>query len=70
MANCCVDRPNWTLAESWNLWCVIEHLAVTPSLLNELCTIAKPYMESLVNLGEPDWHSKLDDIAQELAGTV
>lgn len=27
LPNCCIDDPSWSLASSWNLWCVVEQLA-------------------------------------------
>ena len=27
LPNCQIDQPDWSLAASWNVWCVVEHLA-------------------------------------------
>jgi hypothetical protein len=34
LPNCRIERPDWSLADSWNTWCVVERLADRPDELN------------------------------------
>ncbi|MCB1671373.1 MAG: amidoligase family protein [Gammaproteobacteria bacterium] len=37
LPNCVIDAPDWSLAESWNVWCLVEELACQPQQLAMLC---------------------------------
>ncbi|SEG29510.1 amidoligase family protein [Marinobacterium lutimaris] len=36
LPNCQIERPGWSPADSWNVWCVVEALANDPQALEEL----------------------------------
>ncbi|WP_082859297.1 amidoligase family protein [Microbulbifer sp. Q7] len=36
LPNCQIEKPGWSLASSWNIWCVVEALAVQPELQAQL----------------------------------
>lgn len=36
MPNCCIDESQWSLASSWNIWCVVEQLANDEASLTAL----------------------------------
>lgn len=42
LPNCDIDNPDWSLANAWNDWCVVERLAENETLLN---MVAKDYLE-------------------------
>ncbi len=37
LPNCRIDKEDWSLAEDWNLWWVVEELANQPEKLQALC---------------------------------
>lgn len=42
LPNCCIDHPEWSLASSWNIWCVVERLANDGASLAKL---SKAFLE-------------------------
>lgn len=36
MPNCHIERDDWSLADAWNLWCVVEKLASRPDDMRDL----------------------------------
>ncbi|MEE4659921.1 MAG: amidoligase family protein [Halieaceae bacterium] len=66
LPNCEIERGDWLLAESWNLWCVIEQLANDPGTLDELCSQCRRYESQLVNFTRAPWHKTLDRILDDL----
>ncbi len=66
LPNCEIEQPDWGLYRSWNLWCVVEHLATEPSLLARFRREALEFHGRLITLGEPPWHPELDRIQQDL----
>ena len=67
LPNCQIDQPGWRLAESWQLWCVVEALADDAGLLADLADQYRDYDSNLINLGEPPWHDTLDTLLGDLA---
>lgn len=37
LPNCKIDEPNWSIAEEWNRWILIERLASDPESISRLC---------------------------------
>ncbi len=66
MPNCEIEQPGWSLHQSWNAWCVVEALAndrrLISSLRQEWLTEQQKTIPSLT----PSWHSKLDEIWNDL----
>ena len=66
LPNCEIEQDDWSLATSWNLWCVLETLSEDDALREEM--IEHWHLEraqSRFNLERP-WHQKLDAIYQDL----
>lgn len=65
LPNCEIDQSTWSLAQSWNIWCVVESLANRQNLLAEL---SKQWFEhqSIIQLKKAPWHSTLDQLHQNL----
>lgn len=66
LPNCEIEQPDWGLAESWNIWCVVEYLAATPAVLQSMCAQWASYEQNLINLQEEPWHTELAQIHAEL----
>tara|TARA_R110000823_G_scaffold27609_20_gene80568 strand:- start:35416 stop:36444 length:1029 start_codon:yes stop_codon:yes gene_type:complete len=67
MPNCEINRPGWRLANSWNPWCVVEALADSPELLDDLSAQFRRHDGNLLNLRRPAWHQTLDQLLHDLA---
>ncbi len=37
LPNSCISSPNWTLAQEWNNWVIVEEVANNPELLRSMC---------------------------------
>lgn len=37
LANCCIDDPDWSIAQPWSRWLQVEQLAQNPEGLHECC---------------------------------
>lgn len=66
LPNCEIERSDWTLSESWNLWCVVEHIAANDTLRHELITQWRNVQDNLLNLKDNPWHQRLDEIHRDL----
>lgn len=66
MPNCEINRPGWQLSSCWNPWCVVETLADSPELLEDLSVRYRRYDASLLNLRRPEWHQTLDQLLHDL----
>ncbi|MBU2712571.1 amidoligase family protein [Zooshikella harenae] len=66
MPNCEIEKNNWFLYKSWNVWCVIEYLAQNDQLLEQLATEWQTYNQALINIKPAPWFSILDKIYQNL----
>lgn len=66
LPNCEIEQPDWGLADSWNIWCVVEYLAATPLVLKSMCVQWASYEQNLINLQEEPWHTELAKIHAEL----
>lgn len=61
-----IDKPLWQLSESWNIWCVVEHLAANPVILKSICEQWLVHHDKLINLKEETWHQELEQIHANL----
>ena len=66
LPNCEIERGDWTLSESWNIWCVIEELASDSDLLEELAHQYRRYDSHLITLTRAPWHRSLDKLLHDL----
>lgn len=66
LPNCEIEKPQWELARSWNIWCVVEHLAADRVVLKAMCKQWFEYNNKLINLKEEPWHQELAQIHENL----
>ncbi|WP_138517660.1 amidoligase family protein [Limnobacter alexandrii] len=66
LPNCEIENPGWSLTNSWNIWCVVEHLAADPVTLKSMCEQWMDYNKNLINLKEEPWHQELAHIHENL----
>ncbi|AWL11260.1 hypothetical protein HMF8227_00764 [Saliniradius amylolyticus] len=66
MPNCEIERPDWSLHCSWNVWCVIEALANDAEQLNTLTEQWLAHDRPLTFEKAP-WHKTLNEIHQNLS---
>jgi len=55
MPNCHIERPGWSLAFSWNTWCVVEELAQRPDGLEELGAAFLDAERPLLGVNRHQW---------------
>lgn len=65
LPNCEIDQKTWSLAQSWNIWSVVESLANRQNLLTEL---SQQWFEhySIIQFKKAPWHKTLDQLYQNL----
>jgi hypothetical protein len=66
LPNCEIERGDWRLSDSWNLWCVVEALANDRDKLDELAHQCRRHESQLINLTRSPWHKTLDGILNDL----
>ncbi|RLQ21779.1 hypothetical protein DWB85_10855 [Seongchinamella sediminis] len=66
LPNCSIERADWSLSQSWNIWCVIESLAHNSELVASMAQQWLARDEALINLDEPPWHRQLDELLDDL----
>ncbi len=66
LPNCEIERGDWSLAETWNLWCVVERLASNSALLDSVVAEYRQYATQLINFTRAPWHRTLDRILNDL----
>lgn len=60
LPDCDIERADWSLAEAWNAWCVVEKLAAQPEALDAL---AAKYLEAkrfLLGVKRKAWVEQVD----------
>lgn len=60
LPNCNIERKNWTLASSWNTWCVVERLAYRK---DDLDALAEAFLEAdrpILGVGRSNWVEYID----------
>ena len=60
LPNCHIERAGWSLAESWNTWCVVEALAAQPAALHELGAAFLGAARPLLGVSRADWVARID----------
>ena len=60
LANCCIEKANWSLAESWNTWCVVERLADRKDELDALAAEFLAADRPILGVGRSDWVGYID----------
>ena len=66
LPNCEIEDAQWNLSHSWNIWCVVEHLAADPVTLQSMCKQWMDYNDNLINLKEEPWHQELAHMHENL----
>lgn len=66
LPNCEIEQPQWSLSHSWNLWCVVEHLATEDDIRNDLIGRWREQQADLLNFKDNPWHRNLDKIYRDL----
>ncbi|MEM1188227.1 MAG: amidoligase family protein [Pseudomonadota bacterium] len=60
LPNCEIDRDDWTLAQSWNRWCVVEELANDEDALEALAADFQLTSRGLLGVDRDAWIEKID----------
>ncbi|MBR9867812.1 MAG: hypothetical protein GYB20_13855 [Oceanospirillales bacterium] len=60
MPNCNIEHDNWSLAQSWNIWWVVEQLASRPDHLNELSAAFLAAEQPLLGVSRKLWTEYID----------
>ncbi|NEV63922.1 amidoligase family protein [Thiorhodococcus minor] len=60
LPNCHIERPDWSLAASWNLWCVVEALAHRPDDLRALGDEFLAASRPILGVSRSDWVERMD----------
>lgn len=60
LPNCLIDHPDWSLAGTWNLWCVVERLADREEDLRELARAFQAADRPLLGVSRSDWTRFVD----------
>ena len=60
LPNCHIERPDWSLASSWNTWCVIERLADRKDDLDALAAEFLAADRAILGVGRSGWVKFID----------
>ncbi|MDZ7665773.1 MAG: amidoligase family protein [Desulfotignum sp.] len=60
LPNCQIDKPDWSLARSWNVWWVVEELAQRPDDLNMMEARFLSMHRPLIGVNRSDWTAWMD----------
>lgn len=55
LPNCHIERSDWSLAPSWNLWCTVERVAADRDALDALGDAWRERDRPLVGVARDDW---------------
>lgn len=66
LPNCSIEKPDWDLRQSWNIWCVVEFLAANPEQLEAICEQCKAYLSQFISFEKASWHQQLNEILTNL----
>lgn len=66
LPNCEINRDGWHLNESWNTWCVVEHVAESEALLDEFKAAWQEHDSNRLFSGTQPWHDKLTQLQKDL----
>lgn len=59
LPDCRIDEPGWSLAQEWNHWCLIEHLAADEAALEALAAQWVDYRAALTTM-RGDWRRTVE----------
>lgn len=65
LPNCEIEKPGWYLDQSWNIWCVIEHLACAHETRRQMIEQWQDFQSGFA-LGTAPWHPTLDRLYTDL----
>ena len=60
LPNCQIDKFDWSLADAWNTWWVVEELARRPNDLDDLCARFLSMDRLLIGVSRNDWTGWID----------
>ncbi len=60
LPNCEIDKDNWSLAQPWNLWAVVEEVANSGEALNELCQLFVNSERIILGVDRNLWVERVD----------
>ena len=60
LPNCHIERPDWSLAGDWNVWCVLEQLADRPDELDALADEFLAADRPILGVGRNQWVGFID----------
>ncbi len=66
LPNCHIEQADWSLMDSWSIWCVLEHLVADPEKLNTMQDLWRQQDQSITLFDTPEWHEQLDEIHNDL----
>lgn len=55
LPDCQIEDENWSLANSWNLWCVVERLAADPQAIDQLSKKFIQMTRPLIGVNREAW---------------
>ncbi|WP_210397534.1 amidoligase family protein [Motiliproteus sediminis] len=59
LPNCMVEQDDWSLASSWNLWCVVEQLAADPDAIATLSARFLDRSRPLIGVSRSSWQQEI-----------
>jgi len=60
LPDCRIDDPSWSLAESWNRWCVVEALAEDEEALEALSIDFRTQKRALLGVSKSAWIERVE----------
>ena len=60
LPNCHIEREDWSLANAWNVWCVVENLAQRSDDLSDLGAAFLEADRPLIGVSRDDWVAFID----------
>lgn len=60
LPNCNIERADWSLAQSWNKWCIIEQLSCRPDDLDELGAAFLDADRPVLGINRKKWVAFID----------
>ncbi|MCI5108035.1 MAG: amidoligase family protein [Pseudomonadales bacterium] len=61
LPNCLIGDPDWSLARAWNIWCVVEELAMQPEQIAELSERFLGAWRPLLGVDQHSWVEHIDE---------
>ncbi len=59
LPNCHIEMPDWSLANSWNLWCVVEQLAAESDSITSLGQEFQERSRLLLGVNRKQWEKRM-----------